>query len=287
MVLGLQCLQVKPGGSAYVIVVRQTVEMKNLLSILLLAIISTACSSAAATDTQIGLPELIGTNWILTAIEGQPPIAGHMISLQISSEYFSGSAGCNRYSAKYTAKSPNSFLIDELEINEAACIEPTGIMEQENLYIERLSSAIKYQLIDQELILEDEQGQTILRYQPRREFEVTPNALVGKTWQLILAPELYKGNLGEFTIRFSESTFSGTTVCREYEGKYKVEEDNFQITFMNMTTDYNCDEENGLAEAQYTTLLENVEQYNVTLDQLELFTRHGEKLIFELVLDTR
>ncbi len=54
---------------------------------------------------------------------------------------------------------------------------------------------------------------------------------------------------------------------------------------MSMTTEYNCTEKDGLAEAQYTTMLSNVEQYNVTSDQLELFTRHGEKLIFEFLKD--
>ncbi len=52
---------------------------------------------------------------------------------------------------------------------------------------------------------------------------------------------------------------------------------------MKMTTRLNCNEKDIFAEGQYTTLLENVEQYNVTLDQLELFTRHGKQLIYELV----
>jgi heat shock protein HslJ len=269
------------------IVRRQSIKMKNLLSILFILITVTACNSAVATDHPIEFTELIGTNLILISIEGHPPIADRMISLQINSEYFSGSAGCNRYSARYTAKSQNSFSIDELAMNEADCIEPEGIMKQENRYTELLSSAIKCQLIEQELVLEDAQGKVILRYQPRPEFEVTPDALVGKTWQLISAPDLYKGNLSEFSIRFDEGTFSGTTVCREYEGKYRAEEDTFQITFMSTTTDYNCNEKDGFAEAQFTTLLSNVEQYNVTSDQLELFTRHGEKLIFELVLSDK
>ncbi len=244
-----------------------------------------ACNSVAADDNQIELTELIGTNWILKSIEGHPPIADRMISLQISEKNFSGSAGCNRYFSKYTVTSQNSFTIDELASNQAECIEPDGIMEQETQYLELLSSAIKYQLVEQELILEDEQEKAILRYQLRQEFDVTPDSLIGKTWQLISAPDLYEDRLSEFSIRFDEGVFSGTTVCREYKGKYLAEEDNFQITIMGMTTDYNCNQKDGHAEAQYTTLLENVEQYNVTTDQLELFTRHGEKLVFKLVLN--
>jgi len=229
------------------------------------------------------LTELMGTNWILVDMNGNPPLAETLISLQISPNSFSGSAGCNRYGAKYTAISPNSFAVDEIELNAADCPEPEGILEQENYYTELLLSAKTYQLVDQNLHLFDDQGTIILRFLSRQEFDVSPGALADKTWQLTSATDLDTDYRKEFTLSFSESTFSGTTVCRDYEGRYQAEDDTLQIIFMHMTTEYNCNKIGGQIEAQYTTLLSNVEQYNLTSNQLELFTRQGEKLVFELV----
>lgn len=258
--------------------------MKIFLTILLCILTITACNT---TENQAELTELIDTNWILKEIDGQPPIPDTMISLQISTEYFSGSAGCNRYSAEYTAKSENSYTIDFSEINTEGCIEPVGVLEQEDRYTELLHSSTTYQLSGQELLLINEQEKVILRYSPRQEFDVNPDSLIVKKWRLISATNLDTDRLGEFTIRFDEGSYHGTTVCREYEGEYQVENDRFRITRMSMTTEYNCNEQDGHTEAQYTTLLENVEQYNVTPNQLELITRHGETLIFELVSDEK
>ena len=254
--------------------------MKNLLKLLFCAIIIVACK---ASEPQSEFSDLMDTKWILKDIEGQQPIPGTMISIQISTEHLSGSAGCNRYGAKYTLNSQNSFLVDELEINEADCLEPAGVMEQERNYTELLSSATTYQITNQELWLLNRQGKVILRYYPRQEFDVTPDTLIGKTGRLISADSIKADDLSQFTLKFNESTYNGTTICREYAGKYQAESDSLHITVMQMTTDQQCSAQDGLVEGKYTTLLSNVEQYNITSDHLELYTRHGEKLIFELL----
>jgi heat shock protein HslJ len=176
--------------------------------------------------------------------------------------------------------SSSESVIDIVRITH---IEPEGVLEQENFYTKLLISAQTYQFADQELHLFDERETLILRFQPRQEFDVSPEAFANKTWQLTTATALDTDDLSEFTLSIGESSFSGTTVCRDYDGRYQAEADTFQITFMSMTTEYNCNKKDGNTEAQYTTLLSNVEQYNVTEDHLELFTRHGEKMIFELI----
>ncbi len=212
--------------------------MKKLCSLLFFVISITACSSVSVgnsdrslflddtsvpkidrsptftpADTQTELTELIGTHWILKYLEGHPPIAETLISLQIGPNYFSGSAGCNRYSAEYTAKLQNGFSIDELAKNTADCLEPEGVLEQENHYTELLLSSVTYQLVEQELFLIDAQGAIVLRYQIRQIFDVTPDALIDKTWRLISATDLETDRFSEFMLSFDESTFSGTTVA--------------------------------------------------------------------------
>jgi len=290
-----------------------TINMKHLISVLFCVIIITACNPAvvgksglAETQTEntstptieitptsslvegkIELTELTGTRWILQHMEGHEPIANTLITLQISPKRFSGSAGCNAYYAEYTAESQNSYSIEFSAINVEGCKEPEGVLDQEKLYMDLLRSSSKYHLEDTELFLVDEQGKVLLHYHLRQEFDVTPDNLIGKTWQLISATGLDKDNLSAFTLRFDESTFSGTTACREYSGKFQAVADSLQFTYMSMTTDYDCDEKDGHAEGGYTTLLQNVEQYNVSFERLELFTRRGKKLVFELVTEGR
>jgi heat shock protein HslJ len=125
----------------------------------------------------------------------------------------------------------------------------------------------------------------LLQYERKPEFQVNLDDLVNRTWQLISATGLDEESLDAFMIRFEESEFSGTTACREYAGSYQTIDDHLMITFLQMTTDFDCDELAGRAESEYTTFLENVEQYNISPNTLELYTRRGEKLVLKLVID--
>jgi len=282
--------------------------MKRLLPTLIFVVLLTACRSGVGESggdglrmeatltsqaspalilptmtSQIEFPELLDTNWILKNIEGREPIAGTQISLRISSQHFAGSAGCNRYGAEYIIKSPNSYIISELAINAEGCIEPEGVLEQEEHYTELLISSTTYELVAGELLLKNEQGKVVLTYQPRPKFAITPEEIAGKGWQLVAGPGIADDQVSAFTLILDDGKFSGTTVCRAYQGEFQAENDELRVTRLTMTTEYDCNERDGLAEAHYTTHLSNVEQYNVSSGHLELFTRHGEKLIFELV----
>ncbi len=158
------------------------------------------------------LTDLIGTSWILVDINGNPPLAETLISLQISPRSFSGSAGCNRYGAKYTAMSTNSFVVDEIEINQADCPEPEGVLEQENYYTELLiqPKRTSWQIKNYTCSMNRERLSCV--FNREQEFDVSPEALADKTWQLISAIDLDTEYPSRFTLSFGESTFSGTTV---------------------------------------------------------------------------
>lgn len=271
--------------------------MKNLFLILFGVIIMTNCNSvdvngidldsetlptATFLESGVNLSGLIDTRWILENMDGNDLIAGTLISLQVGSMDFSGSAGCNNYSAKYNTKSESHYVIEEIALNQEECHEPKGIMEQEKEYENLLQSSVSTYIADHKLILEDEQGKPILRYKPRQKFDVTPDILIGKTWQLVSATGLEPDFISAFTLKFDEDTFSGTSICRDYVGEYQAIGDGIQVTFMSMGADKNCNENETRAEGHYTTLLSEAEQFNGSFQKLEIYSRRGEELIFAL-----
>lgn len=111
------------------------------------------------------LAHLTGKTWILTTYNGKQPVAGYEPSIQFIEGQVSGTTGCNHYGGSYQI---NGDLIkfDEIESTEMACMEPEGIMEQEQAYLELLGSATRFTLVDGELIIYSG-SQLILTYKEK------------------------------------------------------------------------------------------------------------------------
>jgi heat shock protein HslJ len=237
----------------------------------------------ACTTEKIERIELDGTRWKLTELDGHGLIPDSGITLLFEDGKSFGSAGCNHYGGKYTTTPDSGFMINEIEKNVMLCLEPPGVMEQEDQYIATFARIRRFRVLDSELQFVDEGGTAILRFASWPNFaDVSPEDLVGKTWQLVSAPQMESVDLSKFTIVFDGSSFAGTTTCRDYGGTYMAVKDRLNISFIEMTTDVACEEAMLMAEGWFTTLLENIEQYNVLESQMELCTLKGEKLVFEL-----
>ena len=156
-------------------------------------------------------------------------------------------------------------------------------MEQEERYFQVLGEVAAYRVDGEALTLMDQQGKVVLEYGRIPEYDVKPGDLLGKNWTLTSATGLEGVYLGAFTIRFEGGEFRGATICRDYAGAYQAEGDEIRVTYLEMITESVCDEKTLQNEGEYTTLLENASQYHVTETHLELFTRRGKTLIYELV----
>jgi heat shock protein HslJ len=226
--------------------------------------------------------ELSGTRWLLQSMHGQELLGDTAITLKITEGGISGSSGCNLYGAKYTTRPKDGIEIDEVAHTDMACYEPAGILEQEEEYIGTIQEATSYSLDDENLIMLDEQGNILLKYRLLPKFEANPEGLIGKTWRLNYADSMEEYELGAFTLWFDGSMIGGTTSCRDYEGAYQPVEDGIQVTMLRMKTDVECSKTELLAEEIYTSLLERIDQYNVSQNRLELYTVQNDRLIFEL-----
>ena len=74
--------------------------------------------------------ELDGTSWKLLSYGERIPLEGRAITADFTASEISGSSGCNHYFGRYQVKG-NRISIKSLAWTEMACLDPEGIMEQE------------------------------------------------------------------------------------------------------------------------------------------------------------
>jgi heat shock protein HslJ len=100
---------------------------------------------------------------VLVSLNGGAPIEGAEITLNYGETSVEGSGGCNTYGGEYAA-SGDSLRLSGLYWTERACMEPKGIMEQEQAHLQALNAAARYHVDGDRLELYDEAGTLILAF---------------------------------------------------------------------------------------------------------------------------
>ena len=96
--------------------------------------------------------ELDGTKWDLLFIRKSAPISNRNITIQFEDGQVRGSSGCNTYFGEYQLKG-SDISFGQLASTEMACMDPGGIMEQEQDYLAFLSEVVSYDVESDQLIL--------------------------------------------------------------------------------------------------------------------------------------
>jgi heat shock protein HslJ len=269
--------------------------MSRLLTLGFILLLLAACGplpsptvpGATETDTPppSGANPLAGSEWILTSLHGESPLQGSHITLKFQEDIVVGFAGCNAYgggSGSYTASPDGTLAIPAPAQTQMACVEPEGVMEQEEAYVKALAGAASYRLADNRLELQDAAGETALVFARREPVTMDPAELVGTAWQLVTmdGEESIEGSA--FTLAFhGEGRASGYAGCRDYVMLYSADDDLLSIQFTAMLGSV-CDEpERLLQEGDYTTIQSWVDRYILEDGQLQLQTVRGETLVYE------
>jgi heat shock protein HslJ len=110
---------------------------------------------------------LVGTNWTLdsfyTADAVSSVIAGTTITAVFDKDgKVTGSAGCNRYFASYTATG-TSMSIGSAGSTKMYCTSP-GVGQQESTYLASLGRAVTFTITGDRLSLADTKGKTLLSF---------------------------------------------------------------------------------------------------------------------------
>ncbi len=148
-------------------------RMLPVLVLLMLASLLAACGPDSKASSPSALPDLAGTEWALTSLNGSSLIEDTEITLYFREAYLGGTMTCNQYgggpdSGKYTATDDGKLAIPQLAVTVQLCSEPEGIMEQEAAYIEALHGAATYQVTDGRLEIADTSGRIILVFEPEQ-----------------------------------------------------------------------------------------------------------------------
>ena len=239
------------------------------LTIIVLAFLSlAACSSGSGQALTANL-------WMLTELNGQPPVPDTAITAEFSEDgKVSGSSGCNSYTTTYEVSGKKITFGEQSAMTMMACPDP--VMEQERAYMEALTAAATFEIGDDELVLLDANGNAIAR------FDAISQALEGSSWQVIG----YNNGMGgvvsviigtEITADFGEDgQLTGSASCNNYFASYETEGDNITIGPAGSTM-MACPEPEGIMEQeqQYLAALETAATYKITGLALEMRTAEG------------
>jgi heat shock protein HslJ len=109
------------------------------------------CSSGNPTGPDADV-SLVGPDWSLVTLAGQPVLEGTKLSAEFSSEErLAGDAGCNHYFGRARAEA-GRLSVGPLGSTLMAC-QRDGVMEQEARYLASLQAATTYSIHGDELRL--------------------------------------------------------------------------------------------------------------------------------------
>lgn len=264
-------------------------RMKSLLLILIGLLI--ACTAVNPPLEETRQPEngeavdtnlLDGTEWELVELNGRFPIPNSRTTLSFNDGNAGGFAGCNDYGASYTVEDDDALAFGEGAKNEQGCIEPEGILGQEEEFVAMLIQMTTFTMQGEQLLLTSADGKMSLLFQPILQFTMNPSDLIGTEWQLVSWSDRELFPNSGITLRFDDAeTISGFAGCRNFEGSYTAENDSFNNYSMSMQ-EITCDapEEVLIQEGDYTTALSETSKYLIEDEQLTLFTNPGAQLVF-------
>ena len=119
----------------------------KILRITVLITIFTIMMSACVGGSPASEPNLEDTTWLLMTYNDTRPIDGTQPTIQFEDGQVSGNAGCNSYGGSYQVKG-DAISFEALFNTEMACMEPEGLMDQEQAYLELLGTAQRFELVD-------------------------------------------------------------------------------------------------------------------------------------------
>jgi len=229
-----------------------------------------------------GADKLTGTRWTLRTLGDRPLLADTAISLSFDDGTLGGYAGCNAYGATYSV-GRTSLSLGETSITLQACMDPPGVLEQEQRYMDLLRSVAAYRLADGRLDLLDSSGRSVLVYDAQEVFHGDPADLIGTEWRLAsmdgeppIADEIY-------SLEFVDGRkYQGLAGCRHFEGEYEAAEGDIQFVSTAML-ELDCpgaDDAYYLREGRFTDALTWARQWRIVDSELEIRTAAGSSLIF-------
>jgi heat shock protein HslJ len=145
---------------------------KLLRIITTLAFVLSACADGNSTSRV----DLVGFTWRLIDLNGVDPLEGHQPTIEFKARQVIGNTGCNRYGGSYHIEG-DTIQFDGLFNTEMACLDTAGIMEQEQIYLELLRTANRFEQAGDQLTIFTAAGQNLVFINPPEAIGAATTAL--------------------------------------------------------------------------------------------------------------
>lgn len=132
--------------------------MKMRISLILVITISVLLTSCAGLSQNI---DLEGTSWVLVRYANQPPIPGTAPTLSFEDGQVGGNASCNSFGGDVRL-SGDRIEFGDLFWTLMACMDPEGVMEQEQAYMALLGQAQHFEVMGNQLVITTVGGDTLV-----------------------------------------------------------------------------------------------------------------------------
>jgi len=258
--------------------------MSYRLALCVLAVLAlAACGRPSPAETApSAAPSLDGSEWILTSLNGRAVLPDSNITLGFKDGQATGTSGCNGYGGQYTAAG-GTLSLAEVASTAMLCLEPPGVMEQEEAFLDALRDATVYRLSEDRLEIATALGDKTLTFARKPRFDMDPADLLGTSWQLVSMDGGAPGTREAITLLFDASgaQVSGFAGCRSYRAAYQAEGDAIAFPFLEML-ESDCPNPTALEiEGRYTDALSTATNWRLAEGRLELLTTRQGVLIFE------
>ncbi len=247
--------------------------MKKRFIILVLVLVTLLALAACQGVQPPASPNLAGTNWILSSLDGSLPLPGVTVSLQFGDDGTAGgSDGCNSYSTTYALNGTDLTFGQPMGATAMACPEP--VMDQANTYMQTLATTNSFDVDGAQLTLRN--GRKTLAT-----FVADSQSLAGTTWQVISYNNGRGGVVSviigsQITADFSADEITGNAGCNTYFAAYLTEGANLTIGPAG-TTMMACDSPPGVMEQEqeYLAALASVASFSIEGERMRMQTADG------------
>jgi len=239
-----------------------------------LLVLGAALASAGGVAAAPGGSSLDGTAWVLASLDGHAITGSPTVTLQFEGGRLSGTDGCNRFSAGYTATDPVFEVSPQLASTRMAC--PPAVEAQSRAFLAALTGAKRYRVQGARLELLAEDGTTLAA------LAAQSLVLTGTSWR---ATGINNGrqavvslvNGSSVTLSFgADGDASGIGGCNRYSGHYEAIGSHITIGRI-AVTQMNCADPPGVMEQEqaYLRALGTVSTVRFEGNRLELRTADG------------
>lgn len=136
--------------------------------------------SASSPRAQVD-PALVGTEWLLTSLDGEELPPKTEITLEIGKEEAGGSSGCHSYGGDVEKMADGS--VEWSGANDMTTVGCAGdVGRQETKYLNLLDEIEAYRIEDGWLDLMDGEGETRLVFEEKAPLAFDPSTLTGTRW---------------------------------------------------------------------------------------------------------